>query len=160
MKFYSDVDRNTLLHSNAPVGRQSCLSDLTLSCATGQLPAADTFSPRARIEDEAARECCTRKAAMQLKRSRSDLRSEAVCQKILVPIPATEQRSRAQNRHRPPELPPRRLPRVPLPRPHYTGRSPRVIRRCMRRRPWPAKSSRRCMVQRLSQMIRSPTCHF
>ena len=38
--------------------------------------------------------------------------------------------------------------------------SPLVMSRCMRRRPWPAKPSRRCMVQRLSQMIRSPTCHL
>ena len=42
----------------------------------------------------------------------------------------------------------------------YTGRSPLVISLCMRRRPWLAKPSRRCMVQRLSQMTRSPTCHF
>jgi hypothetical protein len=46
--------------------------DLTLSCAIGQLPVFEAFSPRARIEDETAREGSMGKAAMQLKRSRCD----------------------------------------------------------------------------------------
>ena len=41
----------------------------------------------------------------------------------------------------------------------HCGRSPSVVRRCMRRRPCPVNASRRCIVQRLSHMTRSPTRH-